>query len=335
MNAIGEHRGGCRPKYSVLVLMLLTLGLGCNRGRSDNERGGKPLEQYAVTPVQEPSQLKHLGLAVSQTNLGEMGGSSSIPPTPRREPEVTTPQPGSLNSAMQRFLALFRSQSEQATQVLENEKFMVAGADLYRLDCRACHGPDGKGAPPEINSLIGPVQATSATMIENRVKSRGAAIDPLMAKQMAADAEDAIRTRLQNGGKAMPAFKYLRPDEVQALLHYLRNLAKVPGEKPAPILVQESAARIGEHLMKGTCHICHNATGPGGGRMTAMMQGIIPSLASLPDDHSLSAVMRQVQYGSSGMMVMMGGNRMPPFPYFTEEEVAAGYFYLVQYPARP
>lgn len=65
----------------------------------------------------------------------------------------------------------------------------------------------------------------------------------------------------------------------------------------------------------------------------AMMQGIIPSLASMPSEQSLSSVIRQVQYGSSGMMLMMGGEKMPPFPHLTEEEAAA-YFYLVPYPPR-
>ena len=54
----------------------------------------------------------------------------------------------------------------------------------------------------------------------------------------------------------------------------------------------------------------------------AMMQAIIPSLASFPRQLSLSSVERQVQYGSSGMMMMMGGQRMPAMPFLTEEEVA-------------
>jgi hypothetical protein len=74
-----------------------------------------------------------------------------------------------------------------------------------------------------------------------------------------------------------------------------------------------------------------NATGPGGNRMTIMMRGIIPSLASLPEDHSLGSVIRQVQYGTTAMM-MMRGNRMPPFPYFTEPEITAAYLYLRAYP---
>ena len=33
--------------------------------------------------------------------------------------------------------------------------------------------------------------------------------------------------------------------------------------------------------------------------------------------------------------MMMGGTQMPAFPYFTEEEIAAAYFYLEGYPPKP
>ena len=55
----------------------------------------------------------------------------------------------------------------------------------------------------------------------------------------------------------------------------------------------------------------------------AQTQGIIPSLACVPRGESLSTVLRQVRYGSSGMMVMMGGPHMPAFPYITHDEAAA------------
>jgi hypothetical protein len=40
-----------------------------------------------------------------------------------------------------------------------------------------------------------------------------------------------------------------------------------------------------------------------------------------------------VQYGSCGTMKMTGGDVMPAYPYFTEEEIAA--LYLVAYSPRP
>ena len=257
-----------------------------------------------VTPVEGPSWLNHLRLRVSQTKLGEMGGGGSIPSSRRSEPEVS-------NGAA----------------------FVLGGADLYRINCRACHGPLGTGAPPEINSLIGPVQGMSPTLIRQRMKARGVEVDDPIVREMAAQAEAAIRQRLEKGGQEMPAFKYLRSDEVNSLLSYLENLADVPESRRAELLVHEPAVRVGEHLVKGTCHICHDATGPGGGHM-AMMWGTIPSLASVPQERSLSSVIQVVQYGPRRMMMMMRGDRMPALPYLTEEEIAAAYFYLQKYPPR-
>ena len=97
----------------------------------------------SVTPVEGPSWLKHLGLRVSETRLGEMGDGPFIPPTPRREPDYPN-----------------------------RNNFALAGADLYRINCRACHNPEGTGAPPEINSLIGPVQRTSTSVPDWRSMSR-------------------------------------------------------------------------------------------------------------------------------------------------------------------
>jgi mono/diheme cytochrome c family protein len=86
---------------------------------------------------------------------------------------------------------------------------------------------------------------------------------------------------------------------------------------------------VGEHLVKGTCQICHDSTGPGlrGG---GMMRGIIPSLASFPYEQSMQSVVWQVKLGSRRMM--MRGPRMPAFPYITTAEAAAAYLYLVSYP---
>ena len=120
----------------------------------------------------------------------------------------------------------------------------------------------------------------------------------------------------------MPAFSHLRKDEVEALVGYLEKLAGVPPTERDGLAVPESAARVGEHMVRGTCHICHDATGPGAG----LGQGSIPSLVSIPRDHSISGIVHQVQYGSCTAMKLTGGDVMPAYPYFTEEEIAAAYF---------
>jgi hypothetical protein len=81
-----------------------------------------------------------------------------------------------------------------------------------------------------------------------------------------------------------------RPDRMLNLFRYgriqspgyLEKLASVPSTKRDGLLVQESAARVGEHIVRGTCHVCHDATGPGSGHR-ALTQGTIPSLASIPE----------------------------------------------------
>lgn len=262
-----------------------------------------------------------------------MGGTEPPDPTRRIEPE---PEGGSgaarsLVDAIGRFLTGFR---KGGTADLEEQSFVLGGADLYRLNCRSCHGPDGLGAPPEINSLIGSVQATSADLLMDRMKKRGTPIDRSMAEQLASPSGAELRSRLRKGGPKMPSFEHLRGDEVEALMGYLETLAGLPPTARTRMLVPQSAARVGEHLVKGTCHVCHDATGPGGGHM-AMMSGVIPSLESFPRQASVDSFVRQVQLGSSGMMRMMGGPEMPAFPYVTREEAAAGYFYIARYPPKP
>lgn len=228
------------------------------------------------------------------------------------------------------------SEEVQRTQGLESGKpAVLTGAELYTLTCRSCHGPEGKGFPPEINTLIGPVLGASETAVQRRMKARGIEISDEMAGEMASEAKKSLLDRLKNGGKKMPAFSYLRRDEINALLVYLDQLAGVPAGKHAAQPVAESDARVGELMVRGTCHICHNATGPGGGHMGMMMRrGIIPSLASMTEERSRSEMVQQVQNGSSGMMMMMG-QRMPAFPYFAESEIDAAYLYLQRYPPQP
>jgi hypothetical protein len=107
--------------------------------------------------------------------------------------------------------------------------------------------------------------------------------------------------------------------------------------------VTESAARVGEHLAKGTCHVCHPATGPGASHMMMYRRGVIPSLASMREQMSPSAVLGKVREGGmmhGGGMMGRGGmmdrmSRMPVFSYLTDEEGVAAYFYLSEYPPQP
>jgi mono/diheme cytochrome c family protein len=296
---------------------------------------------FVVTPVQGPSWIHHLGIFdLSRTAMGKMGGLEPPFSSQRQEPNFSIQYPSSrgrgmmgggmgMGGMMGRIYSNYRSDPEELMKLM-NEKFFLTGVDLYRLNCQSCHGPYGHGSPPEINALIGPVEGTSPALIKARMKKWGRPIDDQLARELASQAEASIRERLQKGGKKMPPFNHLDGEEVNALFQYLQKHVGALKEGEKDLRVTQSVARVGEHLTKGTCHICHDTVGPGSGRMAAM-RGIIPSLASFPYEQSIQSVVRQVEFGTMRMMMMMSGQRMPAFPYITEDEAAAAYLYLVRY----
>ena len=328
------------PLLSLVAALLLPLLLapGCARGGVETGDPGHPPppDLRGVTPVQGPSWLRHLGLDMAQSRMGQMGGAEPGPATNRREPDLRggTRSSESTGAGMMGRGMMGRGGVESGAgsrPTFGNQSFILGGADLFRLVCRSCHGPAGQGAPPEINSLVGPVQGTSAHLYMEQMKKRGIRIDEGMATELASQSKTLFFNRLENGGKKMPPFAYLRQNEIKALLGYLQTLAGAPPTSESTKLVTESPARVGELLVKGTCHVCHDATGPGR-RQMGMMSGGIPSLASFPRDWSAGEVVRQVQGGSSGMMRMMGGSSMPAFPYLTKEEAEAAWFDLENVP---
>jgi len=195
-----------------------------------------------------------------------------------------------------------------------DKPFTVTGADLYRFNCQSCHNVGGVGSPPEIRSLIDPFRAT--------------------AKQTTAQAEASLRKRLEKGGEKMPPFPHLRGSEVGALLAYLRSLAGVPGASARQIRITEPVVRVGELLVKGTCFICHDATGPGSDAMAASPE-LMPSLASFLEQKSVAAMVQKVRQGAPVPGMVGSRGEMPVFSYLTAAEVRAAYIYLITYPPRP
>ena len=91
-------------------------------------------EDPIVTPVVGSSWLTHLGVTLRDTSLGQGAGRFG-PGVDQREP---------------------RDESLGVSRSVE-----LSGADLYRLNCQACHRREGTGAPPEIGSVLAPVQGAS------------------------------------------------------------------------------------------------------------------------------------------------------------------------------
>lgn len=212
----------------------------------------------------------------------------------------------------------------------------LQGRDLYRQNCRGCHGETGAGFVPEINSIIDPVRATSPLLIVQRMKNIGMSMSRVQAAVLAGQAQAALLQRIHGGGENMPAFDYLTEAEVRSLVTYLRELAGVPGALTQQMVIRESSAQIGEHIAKSLCHICHSAAGPNP-TPEQLESGSIPPLATLTSRTSLPEFVRKVTHGTP---IVMGNppssraGRMPVFDYLTQDEVADVYFYLIRYPPK-
>jgi len=265
------------------------------------------------------------------TSMGHMGGGGAPPRFPGAE---------AFAAAVRRAAELAGTDDAAARRSLE-ATFPIDGAAVYRMNCRPCHGPRGAGKPPEIASILSHSRALSPSVQEDAMRRAGAQPSPDLARQLAEHADLTLRRRLKEGGaKAsppylaeMPPFRHLSEAEIGALGDYLRRLAGVPaGSRPARAV--ESALRMGEHVARGTCLICHDGTGPGAGH-SLLMAGRIPSLAVIPDHLSLEAVVHKTRHGWIEMSgIIHQKSRMPVFSYLSDEEVAAAYLYLLYLPPR-
>ncbi len=208
------------------------------------------------------------------------------------------------------------------------------GSDLYRLNCQGCHGESGQGAPPEINSVINPVRATSVALVMARMKTAGMDISRADAVKLAQQSNAALLQRLHDGGQNMPPFPHLNEVEIRSLFAYLKQLAGVPGAEGEQSAVRESPVRIGEHIVKSTCHTCHSAVGPDPDAQQ-LWNGAIPPLSVLTTRKSRPEFIRKVTHGAP---ILMGAQpalyrgRMPVFYYLSEDEAADVYLYLAHYP---
>jgi mono/diheme cytochrome c family protein len=261
------------------------------------------------TPVTGQSWLTHLSRSFNDTSMGKTGALG---------PE---------------------SADEGITQVASEPARPVAattlsGADLYRLNCRSCHGPEGQGTPPEINSVINPARATSTSLVTQSMKSRGLDISQQAANELAKEARASLLKRLHEGGENMPSFSYLSEAEIASILAYLKQLAGMPGAAQEQKTISEPPERVGELIVKSTCHICHDATGANPSYLQ-LSQGAIPPLETLSSRVDQIKFIRKVTHGSPilmGEVPMLYRGRMPVFYYLTPQEAASAYSYLSYYP---
>ncbi|HMK73897.1 MAG TPA: c-type cytochrome [Myxococcaceae bacterium] len=280
-------------------------------------------------PLSGPSLLRALALTDEGSPLGRLGGDG---------PPRSTLPPAFVDS-VRKALTQAGYRDEAAVESLR-ATFPVSGADIYRLNCRPCHGPAGTGKPPAIASIVASARALSAAQQEAGMKAAGSKPNPDLAQLLAMHAGELLGERLARGGMkskgpylvTMPPFAYLSEPEVVALGDYLKQLGGGAGKGTAIQKVDQSALRVGEQVVRGTCLICHDATGMSGGH-AMMMAGMVPALGNLPEQMSLDGVIQKVRHGWTSIAgVPRPASRMPIFAYLSDEEVAAAYLYLVYLP---
>ncbi len=114
-------------------------------------------------------------------------------------------------------------------------------------------------------------------------------------------------------------------------------MAGVPGAGRAQKVITEPGARVGELIVKGTCHICHDATAPSNTPATTVLNDVIPPLASMPRQKSFDQVVQKVRQGAPVALSaggVMSRGRMPVFGYSSAAEVDWAYVYLSIYPPK-
>ena len=299
---------------SLVILVSTCLGLGTMILAAAPHQHPAPLTpplSPVVSRVEGLSNFHRLGLLMESSAMGRTDVWGNSPDAP-----ALLPADGSYLEGLSGPMTL-------------------TGADLYRFNCQPCHRADGNGVPPEVNAITGPVQATSATMIVNRMKERGRPISASFARELAAGSKKDLLDRLKNGGQKMPPFAYLSDREITALVSYLNVLAGVPGHVK-PQTVREPVTRVGELIVKSTCHICHDATGswPDPGEL---LQGFVPPIGGFTTEKSMPELISKVRHGAPvvmGVLNMRYRGRMPVFNYLSDSEVASAYLYLMMYPAQ-
>ena len=190
---------------------------------------------------------------------------------------------------------------------------------------------------PEVHSLVYPVQSASVTWLSENARKMGRPVDTALLQKQAASAEAALRSRLQSGGHNMPSFAHLSNDEINVLRPYLDQLAGIPGAEGRQRQIAERPVRVGELIVKGTCHICHDATSNSAAPATAL-NGVIPSLATIGKQQTAAQIAQKLRSGgrvplhAGGQPARQG--RMPVLGYLTDAELAAVYEYLIAYPPK-
>jgi len=181
-----------------------------------------------------------------------------------------------------------------------DEALFEKGKEIYNAECAACHQANGEGMPPTFPGLKG--------------------------SKVVADVKAALE-KIQKGGNGMPAYDKFSPEELAAILTYIRNafgnnyggvsvdeVKKLlgGGEAEAPA-VDEALLAEGEKVYQAQCAACHQADGSG-------MPPTFPALKGNANLEDAKFVVETILKGK--------GSAMPAFGQLSDREVAAVATYI-------
>jgi cytochrome c oxidase cbb3-type subunit 2/cytochrome c oxidase cbb3-type subunit I/II len=140
-----------------------------------------------------------------------------------------------------------------ADQVADRVNQVSRGAELFKQDCTACHGTDGRGDGWVAKVLLRKPKDLSATRFSLQLLSQA----------------------LWNGkrGTAMPSWRALPQSDLTALAAYVQTLH----QPSRPETVSAKALKLGSQVFLQNCAPCHGAAGDGKG---ASATSLIPEPAN-------------------------------------------------------
>jgi mono/diheme cytochrome c family protein len=186
--------------------------------------------------------------------------------------------------------------------------FDLTGEDLFRINCRSCHGVGAKGLGSDIPSVLAKIRGAA---------QQAAGGDP--------SGELSVRHRLLVGGQVMPSMAHLTSAESNLLLGYLGTIAGTASE-PATATVHVPAIHVGEHVVKAVCQICHDAAP---GRVRPPSDQALSAISEFPVKYSVAQFVHRVVRGSA---TTPAPGHKPRLDYLRPEEIEAAYVYLIGFP---
>jgi mono/diheme cytochrome c family protein len=208
---------------------------------------------------------------------------TSVPPTPIPPPPTAMPAPAAAPTAVPPAAAKAKPVSAGTA---------VAGADLFRLACAACHGADRggskftrKGQTIEVPDL----QWDGLQKMYSTKPDRGTVQQQL--------ALAITKGQDEEGGsfsETMPRWSNLSSDQVDSLIQYLQTA----GSATAPTTLSDAATQLmGQDLFDLSCAACHGKNAQGGNLTVDDQTIAVPALqwADLAKTYSTDATRGTVE----------------------------------------